>query len=104
VGYVQHTAGKFLNAAVEASSLENEQVSVGVDAGGRRVLVRQIAGLIARRIICYSKPGDRAEQGNRFGLIRFGSRVDVFVPAGAVVRAKIGDNTVAGTTVIAELP
>jgi phosphatidylserine decarboxylase len=104
VGYVQHTAGKFLNAAVEASSLENEQVSVGVDAGGRRVLVRQIAGLIARRIICYSKPGDRAEQGSRFGLIRFGSRVDVFVPAGAVVRAKIGDNTVAGSTIIAELP
>ncbi|HET7456098.1 MAG TPA: phosphatidylserine decarboxylase family protein [Gemmatimonadaceae bacterium] len=104
VGYVQHSPGKFLNAAVEQASLENEQASVGVEAGGRRVLVRQIAGLIARRIITYSKVGDRAEQGSRFGLIRFGSRVDVFVPAGSVVRAKVGEDTVAGTTVIAEMP
>ena len=85
-------------------SLENEQVSVGVEAGRNRVLVRQVAGLIARRIITYSKPGDRAEQGARFGLIRFGSRVDVFVPAGSAVRVKLGENTVAGTTVIAQLP
>ena len=104
VGYVKHTPGKFLNAAVEASSLENEQVSVGVEAGRNRVLVRQVAGLIARRIITYSKPGDRAEQGARFGLIRFGSRVDVYVPAGSAVRVKLGENTVAGTTVIAQLP
>jgi phosphatidylserine decarboxylase len=104
VGYVKHTSGKFLNAAVEASSLENEQVSVGVETARGKVLVRQIAGLIARRIITYSKPGDRAEQGARFGLIRFGSRVDVFVPVGSAVRVKVGENTVAGTTVIAVLP
>lgn len=104
VGYVQHSAGKFLNAAVEASSLENEQVSVGLETGRNKVLVRQIAGLIARRIITYSKPGDHAQQGARFGLIRFGSRVDVFVPTTSTVRVKVGENTVAGTTVIAELP
>lgn len=104
VGYVQHSPGKFLNAAVEASSLENEQVSVGLETGRNKVLVRQIAGLIARRIITYSKPGDHAQQGARFGLIRFGSRVDVFVPTTSTVRVKVGENTVAGTTVIAELP
>jgi phosphatidylserine decarboxylase len=104
VKYVRHTQGKFLNAAVEQSSLENEQVSVGIEAGRHRILVRQIAGLIARRIITYSKEGDRVEQGSRFGLIRFGSRVDVFVPTDAAVRVKAGELTSAGTTVIAELP
>jgi phosphatidylserine decarboxylase len=104
VRYVKHTQGKFLNAAVEQSSLENEQVSVGIESGPNRILVRQIAGLIARRIITYSKEGDRAEQGARFGLIRFGSRVDVFVPTDAVVRVKAGEQTAAGTSVLAELP
>ena len=104
VKYVKHTEGKFLNAAVEQSSLENEQVSVGIEAGPYRILVRQIAGLIARRIITYSREGDRAEQGARFGLIRFGSRVDVFVPTDATLRVKPGEQTTAGTTVLAELP
>ena len=104
VKYVRHTQGKFLNAAVEQSSLENEQVSVGIEAGPHRILVRQIAGLIARRIITYSREGDRVEQGARFGLIRFGSRVDVFGPTEATVRVKAGELTSAGTTVIAELP
>jgi len=104
VRYVKHTQGKFLNAAVEQSSLENEQVSVGIESGPHRILVRQIAGLIARRIITYSKEGDRAEQGARFGLIRFGSRVDVFVPTDAVVRVTPGQQTAAGTSILAELP
>jgi phosphatidylserine decarboxylase len=71
--------------------------------GDRRILVRQIAGLIARRIHTYSREGERVEQGERMGLIRFGSRVDVFVPPGSVVRVKVGETTVAGFTVIAEL-
>ena len=104
VKYVKHTEGKFLNAAVEQSSLENEQVSVGIEAGPNRILVRQIAGLIARRIITYSREGDQAEQGARFGLIRFGSRVDVFVPPDATLRVKAGEQTSAGTTVLADLP
>jgi phosphatidylserine decarboxylase len=105
VAHVERKAGKFLNAAVEQSSLENEQSSVGIDAGGgRRVLVRQIAGLIARRIVTYGKEGETVEQGQRMGLIRFGSRVDVFLPAGSAARVKVGDTTVAGTTVVAELP
>src|SRR5688500_1021116 len=104
VRYVHRNPGKFLNAAGEQSSLENEQTSVGLESGGRRILVRQIAGLIARRIHTYSREGERVEQGERMGLIRFGSRVDVFVPPGSITKVKVGDSTVAGTTVIAELP
>ncbi len=104
VKYVQYNPGKFLNAAVEKSSLENEQRSVGIESGPYRILVRQIAGLIARRIVTYSRTGERVEQGERMGLIRFGSRVDIFLPTDAQVRVKIGALTTAGTTVVAELP
>ena len=103
VKYVHYNPGKFLNAAAEKSSLENEQMSVGLETPRGRVLMRQIAGLIARRIVTYSKVGDVVQQGDRMGLIRFGSRVDVFVPTSAVIRARIGDRTLAGTSVIAEL-
>ena len=103
VKYVHYNPGKFLNAAAEKSSLENEQRSVGIESAGTRVLVRQIAGLIARRIVTYSKVGEQVTQGDRMGIIRFGSRVDVFLPVNAVVKVKIGDMTVAGTSVIAEL-
>jgi phosphatidylserine decarboxylase len=105
IAHVERKKGKFLNAAVEQSSLENEQSSVGIEAGGgRRVLVRQIAGLIARRIVTYGQEGQAVEQGQRMGLIRFGSRVDIFLPAGSTSRVRVGDTTVAGTTVVAELP
>lgn len=104
VAYTHYNPGKFLNAAVDKASLENEQSSVGIETGRHRVLVRQIAGLIARRIVTYSRPGDPAEQGDRFGMIRFGSRVDVYLPVGSTPRVKLGDHTSAGTTVIAELP
>ena len=103
VRYVQYNPGKFLNAAAEKSSTENEQMSVGIETARGRILTRQIAGLIARRIVTYSKVGETVNQGDRMGLIRFGSRVDVFLPMSAAVKAKIGDMTVAGTTAIAEL-
>jgi phosphatidylserine decarboxylase len=104
VRYVQYNPGKFLNAAEDKASLENEQSSVGIEAGSNRVLVRQIAGLIARRIVTYSANGQRVQQGDRMGIIRFGSRVDVFLPTTAHARVKVGDNTFAGVTVVAELP
>jgi phosphatidylserine decarboxylase len=104
VEHVVHLPGKFLNAVTEKSSLENEQVSVGIATGRFRILSRQIAGLIARRIITYSAPGQSVDQASRYGLIRFGSRVDVFVPTDSVVKVTLGQKTVAGTTVIAELP
>ncbi len=104
VTYTHYNPGKFLNAAVDKASLENEQSSVGIESGAHRVLVRQIAGLVARRIVTYSRPGDRADQGERFGIIRFGSRVDVYLPLGSTPRVRVGEHTSAGTTVIAELP
>ena len=103
VRFVEKKAGKFLNAAAENASIENEQASVGIETGSNRILVRQIAGLIARRIVTDSKEGDHAQQGDRMGLIRFGSRVDIFVPVGAKVRVKVGDVTFAGVSVLAEM-
>jgi phosphatidylserine decarboxylase len=104
VTYTHYNPGKFLNAAIDKASLENEMSSVGIETGAHRVLVRQIAGLVARRIITYSRPGDVAEQGARFGIIRFGSRVDIYLPAGSTPRVRIGEHTVAGTTVIGAMP
>jgi phosphatidylserine decarboxylase len=104
VRYVRHVPGRFASAAGEQASVENEQRSVGIETGAQRVLVRQIAGLIARRIVTYATEGQQVQQGDRMGLIRFGSRVDIFVPLASAVRVKIGQLTVAGTTAIAELP
>jgi len=104
VKHIHYNKGKFFNASAEKSSLENEQMSVGIETGSHRVLVRQIAGLIARRIVTYSKLGETVRQGDRMGIIRFGSRVDVFLPPGSTVRAKLGDVTTAGVTILAELP
>lgn len=103
VRFVERKPGKFLNAAADDASLENEQASVGIESGSNTILVRQIAGLIARRIITDSREGDRVTQGDRMGLIRFGSRVDVFVPTTTRLRVKVGDVTFAGVTVLGEL-
>ena len=84
--------------------VENEQSSVGIETERHKVLVRQIAGLITRRIVTYSKVGYMVKQGDRFGLIRFGSRVDVFVPVGSTVKVQNGQLTTAGVTIIAETP
>ena len=104
VELVHYNRGKFLHAADEKASLDNEQSSVGICGPHGRVLVRQIAGLIARRIITDAKPGDRVKQGDRLGLIRFGSRTDVFLPLSAkpVLKVKPGDRVLVGGTVLAE--
>ncbi len=106
VRYVHYNRGKFLHAAAEKASLENEQMSVGLVSGARqhRVLVRQIAGLIARRIANYSREGESVEQGDRMGIIRFGSRVDVLLPRAAEILVRPGDRTHAGKTLLARLP
>jgi phosphatidylserine decarboxylase len=104
VRYLHYNPGKFLNAASDKASLENEQMSVGIQSGASRVLVRQIAGLIARRIVSYATMDAPAAQGERMGIIRFGSRVDVFLPPESHVRTQVGDHSVAGTSVLAELP
>ena len=104
VDLVHYNKGRFLHAASEKASLDNEQASIGIQGPRGRVLVRQIAGLIARRIVTDSKPGDRVLQGARMGLIRFGSRTDVFLPLSTrpVIRVKPGDRVRVGGTVLAE--
>ncbi len=101
VEYRHYNKGKFVNAADEKASLENEQSSVGVATQRGRVLIRQIAGLIARRIVTDHPVGTRVQQGDRLGIIRFGSRVDLFLPVTASVTVKVGDRTKAGVTVVA---
>src|SRR4029077_18686280 len=104
VELVRYNPGRFLHAASDKASLDNEQASVGWPAAGAPLLVRQIAGLIARRIVTDGAAGDRATQGDRMGLIRFGSRGGGFVPRAArsTVRGAVGDRVQAGATVLAE--
>lgn len=98
-------AGRFFNAALSKASLENERSALWIKTpDGRDVTVVQVAGLIARRIFCYAKAGQRLERGERFGFIRFGSRVDVYLPLDAVPKAAVGDKVYATTTVLAILP
>ena len=106
VELVHYNKGKFLHAADEKASLDNEQSSIGIRGPRGRVLVRQIAGLIARRIVTDAKAGDRVKQGDRLGLIRFGSRTDVFLPLSGrpVLKVKPGDKVLVGGTVLAEYP
>ena len=97
--------GRFFNAALDKASRENEQCGLVVQTeDGDRIMFVQIAGLIARRIVTYPQVGDRVERGRRFGLIRFGSRVDVYLPPGGTVNVCLGELTVAGETVLGELP
>ncbi|HEX4602284.1 MAG TPA: phosphatidylserine decarboxylase family protein [Gemmatimonadales bacterium] len=104
VELVRYTAGKFLHAASDKASLDNEQATVGLRTERGPLLVRQIAGLIARRIVTDATPGSRVEQGTRMGMIRFGSRVDVFLPAmrGPALRVAVGGRVRAGASVLAE--
>lgn len=101
VAYRHYNPGKFLNAADEKSSLENEQSSIGLDTAHGRILVRQIAGLVARRIITDHPTGTAVQQGERLGMIRFGSRVDLFLPTDARVLVERGMRTKCGLTVVA---
>jgi phosphatidylserine decarboxylase len=102
VAYRHYNHGKFGHAAAEKSSLDNEQSSVGVAAARGKVLVRQIAGLVARRIVTDHEVGTSVRQAERLGMIRFGSRVDVFLPVGTRTLVRTGDTTLAGVTVVAE--
>ena len=102
VAYCLHNPGRFLNAASEKASLENEQSSVGLETNRGKVLVRQIAGLVARRIVTDDSEGANVTQGERMGLIRFGSRVDLFLPQGTEILVSTGDTTKAGQTVVAK--
>ena len=99
-----YNRGKFMDVRDERATFENERSGLVLEnARGTRIVVVQVAGLIARRIICYLQKGDQAIRGKRYGLIRFGSRLDVYIPTNADLRVKMGDKTVAGETILGYL-
>lgn len=100
---VKYNRGKFLNAASHKASLDNEQNAIIIHTGKEIVLVKQIAGLIARRIVCWAKAGDTYKIGERFGLIRFGSRVDIFLPLNSEIKVSLGDHVRGGSSIIGYL-
>ena len=98
-------AGSFVNASLDKASEENERLALWIQsADGTDVVCVQIAGLVARRVLCYVDAGAQVERGQRYGFIRFGSRVDLYLPPGSMPRVSVGDVTTAGETVVAELP
>ena len=100
---VQYHPGKFVNADLDKASIENERNAVAITTtNGESVTCVQVAGLIARRILCYVKPGDNLHRGQRYGFIRFGSRVDVYLPVTATPKVTVGDKVMATETVLAE--
>lgn len=104
VTYYKYHPGKFLLAFKPKSSSDNEHNTIIVkDKKGREIMVRQIAGFVARRIVCDLQPGDESIAGEELGMIRFGSRVDVFLPLDAETKVKIGDMTIGKETVLAKL-
>ncbi len=100
---VEYSRGRFVNADLDKASTENERNAMVLVLDGERITVVQVAGLIARRILCYAKAGDRLARGQRYGFIRFGSRVDVYLPLAARPRVAVGDRVAATTTILAEL-
>ncbi|MDE2625107.1 MAG: phosphatidylserine decarboxylase [Betaproteobacteria bacterium] len=102
---VVYHPGQFLNADLDKASEANERNALVLETpDGRKITCVQVAGLIARRILCYVRPGDRLEAGQRYGFIRFGSRVDVYLPPDVRLRVAIGDTVRATTTILAEWP
>jgi len=100
---VEYSRGSFINADLDKASTENERNAMVLKLDGERITVVQVAGLIARRILCYVKAGDRLARGQRYGFIRFGSRVDVYLPLTARPRVAVGDRVAATSTILAEL-
>ena len=101
---VKYHPGRFLPAYRSDAGELNEFTEVTIDHGGRTVVVRQIVGILARRIVCRVKQGDAVKAGDRFGVMKFGSRMDVFLPRDAAIQTKVGDKVVGGVTVLAMLP
>lgn len=100
---VKYNPGKFHIAAVDKASTENEQTAMVIASENRKILVKQIAGFIARRIVCYAKSGDVIRKGERYGIICFGSRVDIFLPTDSEIKVKLGDKVKGAKDIIAIL-
>ena len=102
ISRIEHRPGKFLNAELDKASQENERNGLVIDSPNGTVAAVQVAGLVARRIVCWAEADGNIAIGERFGLIRFGSRVDVFLPRNATPRVAVGQTAIAGETVLAE--
>lgn len=102
IATIEHRAGKFLNAELDKASVENERNGLVIDSPNGRVGVVQVAGLVARRILCWAEQSNDISTGERFGLIRFGSRVDIYLPEGFAPMVSVGQTAVAGETILAE--
>jgi len=100
VKYFKYNPGKFLPAFKDKASLENEQTELGLENEHGKVVLKQIAGIIARRIVCNLKPGDLVKAGDRFGMIKFGSRLDLFLPENVQIKVKLNHRVRAGETII----
>jgi phosphatidylserine decarboxylase len=103
ISKIEYHPGKFLPAFDDKASLENERNSITIENENRTVRFVQIAGLIARRIVCWRSEGEKLQAGERVGMIKFGSRVDVFLPPGSVIQVQKGERVRAGETVIGEI-
>jgi phosphatidylserine decarboxylase len=101
---VHYFPGRLVNVDLDAASAHNERNALVIDSHGHIVTLAQVAGWVARRILCYVKPGDTLMRGQRFGFIRFGSRIDVYLPTDAVVNVAPGDKVHATTSILATLP
>ena len=104
VEMVEYREGKFLNAMRPDSAVHNEQTTIAINTGDYTVSFKQIAGLLARRIVCNLKVGDRVVRGQRMGLIKFGSRTDVLMPTEATLHVRVGDHVRGGSSVLAVMP
>lgn len=104
VASVVHTPGRFLSAFKHEASLQNENIAMLMNTKYGNVLVRQVAGFLARRAVCRVKPGASLVKGERYGIIKFSSRLDIYLPLNTQIRVKLGDRVKAGETVIGEIP
>ena len=104
VTQVRYHPGRFLPAYRDDAGDLNEYTEVTIDHHGQMLVVRQIVGILARRIVCRAKEGDDVKAGARFGVMKFGSRMDVFIPRGSTMHCQVGDRVIGGTTVLATLP
>ncbi|MBU1355862.1 MAG: phosphatidylserine decarboxylase family protein [Candidatus Edwardsbacteria bacterium] len=101
--YQQYHPGKFFPAFEEKASLANEQMHLGIETPYGKILMKQIAGILARRVVCYPRLGDEVAAGQRMGLMKFGSRIDLLLPLGTKVNVKVGDKVKGGVTVIGKM-
>ena len=103
VSFIKHTSGKFLVAHKDAASIKNESTVMVIDGRNGKIVVRQVAGFIARRIVCKAKTGDELRRGERYGMIKFGSRLDVYLPKDVKIKVKAGDKVKAGETILGQM-